>query len=627
MMKFLSLLLCAFAVQSPTGSPPSAPANERNAVAIDGEPIAWTEMAAWLVRFQGEFNAPAFRRAYLVHEAAVKLGLSPSKEEVDLAVEAKIDERVASAFGGDRSKWLEELKLLSLSEQSYRAQRDIDSRYEIELERLIIASRIVTDEEIRTEWERLYGLNGRTLSLRKIAIDVPYPVRMPGEEPEESTRKREKVEAETIARARKLRKDILAGADFGDVARKESDDAETRAAGGRMKEGFVARGWPEAALQAIYGLAQDEITEPIYAFGKVHLFQLLAAKNTPLASVRDDVKASLAARKPIVTEVNRFLEQLLNGPVQTFDEMSADGGAKRMDEPVMQVAGTPITRRELGQWLSLRLGQTLSIDFVQHRLIEQLAAEFGFTVTEEEIDERVRADLDIKVEFMFKGEVENWEADLERRGHTRKMYENQASVRARIDLLAEKILRSQRKISEEELRDAWIEEYGPGGRQVLVRLILKKIRLPEIEGEITKDEFKRIQDQAIADAKTETERIRERIEDGEDFAALARRVSDDERTREAGGTLDAAFNSMPWPAEFTDAIDKTGVGNLTDPLYDAGAWYLFEVLSDATVAFDSVREKLLEQVKMRRPDSVLVSGFMNTTLQQHQFEVLPGMFR
>jgi peptidyl-prolyl cis-trans isomerase D len=79
--------------------------------------------------------------------------------------------------------------------------------------------------------------------------------------------------AATVERAREIRSEILAGADFAEVAGRESADPGSRAAGGDL--GTFGRGQMVPVFdEAVFSLPIGEISEPVVSSFGVHLIQV-----------------------------------------------------------------------------------------------------------------------------------------------------------------------------------------------------------------------------------------------------------------------------------------------------------------------------------------------------------------
>jgi peptidyl-prolyl cis-trans isomerase SurA len=79
------------------------------------------------------------------------------------------------------------------------------------------------------------------------------------------------------------------------------------------------------------------------------------------------------------------------------------------------------------------------------------------------------------------------------------------------------------------------------------------------------------------EAQLRVQRLRERIVNGEDFAALARANSSDTRSATQGGELGWVSPGDLVP-QFEQAMDALPVGGLSQPVQSQFGWHLIEVL-------------------------------------------------
>ena len=115
---------------------------------------------------------------------------------------------------------------------------------------------------------------------------------------------------EALARARALRQQLDAGADFSELARAESDDAMTRNAGGDMGW-FPLYGWGQAVGDAILSLEDGQISQPFRTEAGWHVLQRLGAREQDVTErVRREEAREAIARRKAEDEYERFLRQL-----------------------------------------------------------------------------------------------------------------------------------------------------------------------------------------------------------------------------------------------------------------------------------------------------------------------------
>ena len=103
------------------------------------------------------------------------------------------------------------------------------------------------------------------------------------------------------------------------------------------------------------------------------------------------------------------------------------------------------------------------------------------------------------------------------------------------------------------------------------------------------------------DARRKLEEIRDRIEHGEDFAAMAKAYSDDKANSGNGGDL-GWINPGDMDPDFEAAMDALQPNQLSQPVRTRFGWHLIEVLGrrnqDVTEEFE--RTKAREQIYQRK---------------------------
>ncbi|MFO7569172.1 MAG: peptidylprolyl isomerase [Smithellaceae bacterium] len=97
------------------------------------------------------------------------------------------------------------------------------------------------------------------------------------------------------AKAQKVHKELVAGADFSKLAAKYSDDTETKATGGDLGLFQAEQMVPEFS-GPVFGMKKGELSKPFktpFGFHIVRVTDLLPAKQMALQDVRDDVAMRL----------------------------------------------------------------------------------------------------------------------------------------------------------------------------------------------------------------------------------------------------------------------------------------------------------------------------------------------
>jgi peptidyl-prolyl cis-trans isomerase C len=117
---------------------------------------------------------------------------------------------------------------------------------------------------------------------------------------------KELTDAEALAKAQELRAKIVAGADFADLARKESDDIGSGSNGGDLgtfKHGQMVPSFEEAAFK----LKPGELSQPIKSQFGYHLIKVQTHDSKSFAEVHSEIegKAKSDALKGAVDELGK----------------------------------------------------------------------------------------------------------------------------------------------------------------------------------------------------------------------------------------------------------------------------------------------------------------------------------
>jgi hypothetical protein len=293
----------------------------------------------------------------------------------------------------------------------------------------------------------------------------------------------------------------------------------------------------------------------------------------------------------------------------------------------MLINGQPVTRAEFALWLLHSRGEHYAGDFAEHYLVEKKAAERGLSVTASELDVALAEHQQWLIDRGFKGSREAWKFALERQGRDESGWAREWRRRKRIDLLAEKILISERRVDDETVRQYWQKLYGEQGRWIEARLVLIAIPPPLMDDKMTRE----LLDQRILEARNaafaDARRVEQRLRDGEDFASLARSLSSDDASKLQGGRLPGRFRPDQWPAEVSDAVMKLEVGQISAPLDTGRGFGLFEVLESRAVEFESVKEELRRELLTERIPQGDLAAYRNVLLRGSRVEVRPDMYK
>jgi len=237
------------------------------------------------------------------------------------------------------------------------------------------------------------------------------------------------------------------------------------------------------------------------------------------------------------------------------------------------VNGTQITMEQLiNRLLSESLaGQAVLDEMVDEALLEQGAKAKNITVSQAEVEARVKLIKDTM--------KDKFPAYLRSQGITEKGLPG----KVRTKLLVEKVLADKIAVS-----DAEAKEYYDKAKDVRYH-VPETVSLWMIK---TADE---------ASARAAADRIAK----GEDFSAVARQVSTDASTKEAGGLVPRPLAQAQLPPKFGEVAFATEVGKVSAPFEDKdmGGWFIVKIKSKAaalTQSFDAVKAEIISELRSER---------------------------
>ncbi|RMG48943.1 MAG: hypothetical protein D6718_00725 [Acidobacteria bacterium] len=173
----------------------------------------------------------------------------------------------------------------------------------------------------------------------------------------------------------------------------------------------------------------------------------------------------------------------------------------------------------------------------------------------------------------------------------RDRYSQGEARRASFVAVTDKAVASTIDISDEE-----IEAYYQQNRDQYKRPEQRRARHILVRVEPDADEA------AIEEARRKAQAIRERIDAGEDFAALARKLSEDEGTRDKGGDLGFFARGQMVPA-FEEAVFGMSPGEVAGPVrtrYGFHVIRLEEVQEEGLQPLEEVKEQIRAQLRFPR---------------------------
>lgn len=623
--------------QAPDAAPPSRATEQARAaehappLAIDGAPISWNEFSQWLMPLQGLSNREEFILEQLLLREARRLDVSLDQGGMVAEIEDVIQERINSAFGGDQSLWEEELNRLEQTPEIFRAEKLNLARRTFLTNAILQRTRSISDEQVRDLWEQRHGLDGREMQVSLLFLKITPPPQPPGTTREENIARNEAAKEQALRSAADLRASFQNGTPFESLVREFSNDAPSRERGGKLLESFSLSRWPNAPVEGLRRLQVGQVLEPFYGDGGICLMRLDSVKPTTFASVAAALRDELQNAEADQVESQALWSNLRgNSRTEVHPEMIRVPTLEdpRLERPVLSIDGEPFTREAYATWLMARRGRPLMRTFAQHREVETRARAAGIEISQVEVEARVLEIVDRQIFEFFKGDREDWLAELAANGSSLDDYLQVARIRVRHNLLAETLILSDREITMEDVHRAWEERYGENGQSLDLRYILRRIP-PPADGEALSDEERR---QYLADqGKIILEflnQLRERAMNGEDFGALARTYSEESDSRDRGGRRQERIQLHTWPESIQKRLKALQVGEVAEPVeFGGGVFLLVELAGKVEVPLKEVAEALRAELDAQRPTQVNVSSEINSWTMGIHVQALPGMYQ
>lgn len=226
-----------------------------------------------------------------------------------------------------------------------------------------------------------------------------------------------------------------------------------------------------------------------------------------------------------------LLAALLYGEWRKVKE--ADGNGED-GKTIAKVAGHPITRGEWESELRHRHGEEVLTDMVNRIAVETEAARLGVSVSERDVDREIEA-----AASGYDSEEQYYSQMESELGLSKEEVRDEAKYR----LLLQAVATAGVSVSEQEIDD-YLKQNPDQFKPV------KKFELSVIK----------------VSTYNEAEAALDRLEDGEDFAALAQEVSIDEDTRSQGGRVGTVEENDPfWPEDLLGAASGMDPGDIAGP--------------------------------------------------------------
>jgi parvulin-like peptidyl-prolyl isomerase len=197
---------------------------------------------------------------------------------------------------------------------------------------------------------------------------------------------------------------------------------------------------------------------------------------------------------------------------------------------------------------------TLLRGLVQQSQWEQAGAAMGVKVSDQEVDTR----LDALKQQYFKGDEEKFTTELEKQGLTEEALRDQLRAKLLSDKLYKVIL------DKVKVTDADIKAYYDSHKTQFMQPESREVQ------------------HILVKQKSLADEIYAKLNDGADFAALAKKYSQDPGSKDKGGKFTAYKGKTVKP--FDKFVFSAKVGELSHPIKTSFGWHVIKILSDTKPA-------------------------------------------
>lgn len=243
----------------------------------------------------------------LLEQEAERYGIELAPEQVDEVVETRLE---ATRNTPRQGEFEEDLKRNGQDLEMFKESVRREARRDLLLNELVLATRVVTDERLQQEFERMYGPGGLTLKVRHVLL-MPNLLRAEairgGKRPNEIDMEEMKRKARALAVEARGR--LEAGEDFAVVAAAMSHDQTTKDNGGELRS-YNGRLYGPAFKDAVTNLEVGGLSEVVETGAGFHVITLTDRVETKLDDVREELTVEILDSEPTWQEKSALVQAL-----------------------------------------------------------------------------------------------------------------------------------------------------------------------------------------------------------------------------------------------------------------------------------------------------------------------------
>jgi len=292
------------AAASPAGRDDPAPLPPGTAATIDEEVISIDEYKDHLLQIYGyrQLHEMVYQR--LLQREAERLGVSPTLEELDAAELEMWHTYLDGRQGGDHAAVTAELAQQGASAESFRANFRLSKERELLQRNLVRAKRAPDEQALRALYDQLHGVDGVRVEVRHIMLSrarIQTELTRAGTPAAEVTP--ERVGAELAARCEALLEELAAGADFEQLARRESHDPSVNQNGGLIPA-YNYRRYGAPLAEIVRATEVGVASGPAITTSAYHLLKVESRVTTEFEAVRAELMQALMDAVPSWEELS-----------------------------------------------------------------------------------------------------------------------------------------------------------------------------------------------------------------------------------------------------------------------------------------------------------------------------------
>lgn len=293
--------------------------------------------------------------------------------------------------------------------------------------------------------------------------------------------------------------------------------------------------------------------------------------------------------------------------------------------PVMVIDGEPVDVGEFGEWILRLEGENFArASMHEHWMVAREAERRGVRVEGRAVDAEIDRLLGERIAGAFHGRREGWLAELARTGRTENGIRLQRRVEVRDRLDAAALASIDRVVPRAKVEREWWLRYGRNGRKYDLGLIQFGVWVETPESgdrDLRKAEETRQRELRLADAR----HVRELLLAGADFGQLAQEHSTDPETRDRRGRPAGSFDPQGWPVAFLDELEKLAPGQISEPLYARGGWWIVQVRGVTVTPLSEVEAGLAAELLARGPEDDEIEAVRRRLSDGVAVKILPEL--